>query len=448
MKKNVLTEGSIIKGILLFAIPLFFTNLFQQLYNTFDMAIISYYLGDIGLATIGSTTAIFDLMVGFAQGIGTGFSIISARYFGANNINKLKKSVVSGIILIVISSILLTMIFYFGLPDLLNILNTPKEIIKEALSYIQIIALFITITLFYNYSAGLLRAIGDSFTPFIILCIASLLNIGLDIIFITQFNMGVKGAAIATGIAQCMSTILCIYFIYKQHKILLPKKEHLKINKEMIIDMSGQGYSMAFMFSIVSIGTITLQSAINTLGTSIISAHTTARKLFSLFNLPISTLCASMSTFVSQNKGANKCKRIRKGVKLTIYIGIIYACVMSIFVYFSADTIIQLLSNSKNIDIIKNGSMYLKINTPFFTVLSALLILRNSLQGLGKKITPLISSIIELVGKLIFTYIIIKPLGYIGVCICEPIIWICMTIQLLYSFYNDENIKNAKHIET
>lgn len=446
--KNTLIEGNIIKAIALFAIPLFFSNLFQQLYNTIDMAIISYYLGDIALATIGSTTAIFDLMVGFGQGIGTGFSIVSARYFGANKLENIKKSVASGIILILISACCMTILFYFGMPYILKALNTPSQIIKEALSYIQIIALFITITLLYNYSAGLLRAIGDSKTPLYVLCVASILNVILDIICITKFSLGVKGAAIATVIAQFFASVLCIIFILKKHRILIPEKNHFHLEKKMILDMCGQGYSMGFMFSIVSIGTVTLQSAINTLGTSIISAHTAARKLFSLLNIPLSTLCAAMSTFVSQNKGAQKYGRIRKGIKQTIYIGIVYACIMSICVYFGAEKLIQMLSNSENTQIIKNGAIYLKINTPFFTVLGVLLILRNALQGLGKKITPLVSSVIELIGKLIFTYILIKPLGYFGVCICEPIIWICMMVQLLYSFYGDENIKNAKHIET
>lgn len=444
MKKyNSLTEGSIIKGILFFAIPLFFSNLFQQMYNTIDVAIIAQYLGDESLAIMGATTSIFDLMVGFSQGIGTGFSIVCARYYGAKDHEKMKKSVANGILVLLITSVVLTSVFYFGLPTLLRLLNTPKEIINESLSYIQIIALFLTVTLFYNYGAGILRAIGDSISPLFVLLVASVLNVVLDIVCITKLYLGVAGAAIATVIAQTIACIVCIFFIFIKAKILIPEKKHFKMDKPMILDLCGQGYSMAMMFSIVSFGTITLQSAINKLGTIVITAHTTARKLFSLLNLPLSTLCACMSTFVSQNKGANQYKRIRKGIKIANITGMIYALCMSCFVFFMAEMMIQLLSNTSNLEIIKYGSMYLKINTPFFVVLAILLNTRNALQGLGKKIIPLFSSIIELVGKIVFTYIVIQPLQYFGVCICEPVIWIIMTIQLVYSFYGDENIKYA-----
>lgn len=441
MYKYSLTEGKIGKSLLYFAIPLFFSNLFQQLYNTIDIAIVGRYLGDLSLATMGATTAIYDLMIGFAQGIGTGFSIVSARYYGSKQQDHLKKSVATGIILLLITSLILTLLFYNIMPILLSLLNTPSSLIKEALSYIQIIAIFITIPLFYNYSAGLLRAIGDSITPLFVLFIASILNIILDILFIKILKMGVEGAAIATMIAQFCALFVCIVCIFKKASILIPNKEHYKIDKDMIIDMSGQGYSMAMMFSIVSIGTITLQSAINTLGTVILAAHASARKMISLLNLPLSTLCATMSTFVSQNKGAKRYDRIKEGIRIANTIGIIYAFIISIVVFLFSENMIQILSSTTENEIIKNGSMYLKINVPFLSVLTVLLNLRNALQGLGKKITPLISSIIELIGKLIFTYIVIQPMQYLGVCICEPIIWILMTIQLLYSFYLDENIK-------
>ena len=444
MEKNSFLEGSIVKGLLFFAIPLFFSNLFQQLYNTIDTVLIGYYLGDNSLAAVGSTAAIFELIVGFTMGMGTGFGIISARYFGSKDHRQLKKSIALSIILGLLISILLTVISYFSLPVLLNLLHTPSEIYQEALSYIQFIALFLSVTMFYNLSAGMLRAIGDSLTPLIVLFVASIINVFLDILCITTFDMGVTGAAVATVFSQFIATIICFFAIYKKAKILIPSREHFVYDKEMIADLLTQGSSMGLMLSIVSIGTVILQSAINGLGTAIITAHTAARKIISLLLLPINTLATSISTFVSQNKGAQQFKRIRQGVRIANIMSWIYSIVITVIIVFSAHYLVEILSNSSNSIVLDNGALYLWTNVPFLVVLGPLCILRNGLQGLGKKLVPLVSSIIELLGKVVFTALLIPAFKYLGVCFCEPIIWILMTIQLCYAFYHADEIKLAK----
>ncbi|MGM9913312.1 MATE family efflux transporter [Floccifex sp.] len=431
MNQSSLTQGNIKKSILLFSIPFFFSNLFQQLYNTIDTLIIGHYLGDLSLAAIGSTGAIFELIVGFCNGLGLGFGIVISRYYGAKETDKLKKAVANAILLSLIFSISLTILSYFFLPNLLTLLNTPSTIFKQALSYIQCISLFLVVTMFYNLSAGLLRAIGDSLTPLIVLIISSVLNVILDILFITQLNMGIQGAAIATVIAQILSTIICVGLIFKKAKILIPNK--FSFDKQISLDLAAQGFSMGLMVSIVSIGTVTLQFAINKLGTDIIAAHTSARKLLSIFSLFLGALCSSISTFVSQNRGANQKKRIIEGIHFVNKLGILYVCVVSIVVFFLAPTFVHLLSGSSNPEIINNATLYLRINIPSMIILVVLLNDRNSLQGLGKKIIPLVSSIIELVGKVIFTYLLIPYIGYFGVCLCEPVIWLFMTIQLEWS---------------
>lgn len=403
MKNHSLTQGSIAKGLLFFVIPLFFSNLFQQLYNTIDTLLVGHFLGDNALAAMGATAAIFELIVQFSNGCGTGFSIVTARYYGSKNENELKKSVAASLILGLIISIVITIVSYVSMPYLLTILKTPKSIYHDSLNYIRCISAFLIITMFYNLGAGMLRAIGDSLRPLIVLFCSSIINIALDIVCITILDMGVFGAAVATVIAQVISTIICFFLILRKAKILIPRKEHFQIKSYMINDLLGQGFSMGFMFSIVSIGTIILQSGINSLGTQIITAHTAARKLISLFCLPLSTLAASMATFVSQNKGAQNYARIIKGVRLSNICGIIYPIFLSILIYFTAENLVHLLSGSNTHAVLQNGAMYLKINIPFFIVLSILLNLRNAIQGFGYKITPLFSSIIELIGKIVFT---------------------------------------------
>ena len=425
MKNHSLTQGSIAKGLLFFVIPLFFSNLFQQLYNTIDTLLVGHFLGDNALAAMGATAAIFELIVQFSNGCGTGFSIVTARYYGSKNENELKKSVAASLILGLIISIVITIVSYVSMPYLLTILKTPKSIYHDSLNYIRCISAFLIITMFYNLGAGMLRAIGDSLRPLIVLFCSSIINIALDIVF---------GAAVATVIAQAISTIICFFLILRKAKILIPRKEHFQIKSYMVNDLLGQGFSMGFMFSIVSIGTIILQSGINSLGTQIITAHTAARKLISLFCLPLSTLAASMATFVSQNKGAQNYERIIKGVRLSNICGIIYPIFLSILIYFTAENLVHILSGSNTPAVLQNGAMYLKINIPFFIVLSILLNLRNAIQGFGYKITPLFSSIIELIGKIVFTLFLVPTFKYLGVCFCEPIIWCLMASQLIYSY--------------
>lgn len=434
MKNHSLTQGSIAKGLLFFVIPLFFSNLFQQLYNTIDTLLVGHFLGDNALAAMGATAAIFELVVQFSNGCGTGFSIVTAKYYGSKNENELKKSIAASLILGLIIAIVITLVSYVSMPYLLTILKTPKSIYHDSLNYIRCISAFLIITMFYNLGAGMLRAIGDSLRPLIVLFCSSIINIALDIVCITILDMGVFGAAVATVIAQAISTIICFFLILRKAKILIPRKEHFQIKSYMVNDLLGQGFSMGFMFSIVSIGTIILQSGINSLGTQIITAHTAARKLISLFCLPLSTLAASMATFVSQNKGAQNYERIIKGVRLSNICGIIYPIFLSILIYFTAENLVHLLSGSNTPAVLQNGAMYLKINIPFFIVLSILLNLRNAIQGFGYKITPLFSSIIELIGKIVFTLFLVPTFKYLGVCFCEPIIWCLMASQLIYSY--------------
>ena len=434
MKNHSLTEGSIAKGLLFFVIPLFFSNQFQQLYNTIDTLLVGHFLGDNALAAMGATAAIFELIVQFSNGCGTGFSIVTARYFGSKNEDELKKSVATSLILGLIISIAITIVSYVFMPSLLTLLKTPRIIYNDSLNYIRCISAFLIITMFYNLGAGMLRAIGDSLRPLIVLLCCSIINIALDIFCITILDMGVLGAGVATVIAQGISTIICFFLIWKDAKILIPKKEHFHMESSMINDLLGQGFSMGFMFSIVSIGTIILQTGINGLGTQIIAAHTAARKLMSLLGLPLSTLAASMATFVSQNKGAQNYTRIIKGVRMANTCSIIYPIFLSIIIYFTAENLVHFLSGSNNPIVLENGAMYLKINVPFFIVLSILLNLRNTIQGFGYKITPLISSLIEFFGKIVFTLFLVPTFKYLGVCFCEPIIWCLMTSQLLFSY--------------
>lgn len=438
-----LTQLPILKTLITFAIPIFISTIFQQLYNAADTTIVGNFLGPQSLAAVGSTAAVFELIVGFALGTGNGMSIVVARFYGAGKINKVKQACAHAIVIGLMISFLVMIIGHFGLFPLLKFLNTPDAIIHDAFAYIYIVLMFILVTFAYNLGAGLLRAVGNSIIPLIILVIASLINVVLDIVFITTFNSGIQGAAYATVIAQLFSVITCFTYIFCKVPVLLPSKSDFVMDKRLLKELLSQGLAMGFMSSIVSIGSVILQTAVNQFGTTIIAAQTTARRVQFFFIMPITSLGSALTTFVSQNFGAKKYTRIRKAIAYAIQLSIIWGVFVAILMRFIAEPLIILVSGTNDILLVETAKNYIFIATPFFAVLGILFCLRNSLQGLGQKIQPVISSVIELIGKILFVLFIVPQLGYLGIMLCEPIIWVVMTSQLAYSFYNTPHIKDT-----
>ena len=450
MKKNLLKadvdliHGPIFQSLVIFAIPLLISNIFQQLYNTMDTMIVGNVLGDASLAAIGACTSIYDLLVGFALGIGNGLAIVTARSFGSKDEKLLKKSVAGSIIIGIFVSLGVTLIGIFGLKPLLTLLKTPVEIFDEAYRYIFVIVLFTIVMFAYNLCAGLMRAIGNSVMPLIFLIISSLLNIVLDLLFITQFHLGVMGAAIATVIAQGISVILCFIYMINKTKLLIPSKEDFKYDAPLYKELLGQGFSMGFMSCIVSAGSVILQYGINKLGYLIIAGHTAARKIYMFFNMPFMAMGMAISTFVSQNKGANQRDRIKKALRIAYLYDVIMAGIVTLVIFLVGADLVKMISGSSEAVVLNNGTMYLKVVGPFYAILGVLMQTRFALQGIGQKLLPLISSVIEFLGKILFVVVFIPKFEYMAVIFCEPAIWCVMTLQLLYAFYTSPYIRGKE----
>ena len=276
-----LLDGPILRSIIAFAIPILISNIFQQLYNTADIMIVGRYLGPNALAGVGATAAIFELVIGFALGVGNGMGVVIARCFGAQDMMQLKRAVASTLVIGLALSFLVSTIGHFGMYPLLEFLGTPAEIIDLSYQYIHMIVLCVGVTFAYNLCAGLLRAVGDSQAALYFLIFSAIVNIILDLFFITQLHLGVQSAGLATIISQGLSAILCYFYIRKRANFLLPQRKHFIWDKELYLDLLGQGLAMGLMTSIVSIGTVTLQTSINALGATIISAQTSARRIMS-----------------------------------------------------------------------------------------------------------------------------------------------------------------------
>ena len=432
-----LMHGPIFKSLVVFMLPIFVSNLFQQLYNTVDTMIVGNVLGDTALAAIGSCGSIYELLVGFGLGIGNGLAIVAARSYGAQDHDLLKKTVAGSLVIGLIASLCITLAGAVGLRPLLVLLDTPAEILEDAYRYIIVIDYGVLVMFAYNLCAGLLRAIGNSFMPLVFLLLSSGLNILLDLLFIARMGMGVQGAAVATVISQGVSVLLCIVYVFAKVKLLLPEKKHFRVGQHLYWELFSQSLSMGLMSSIVSAGSVVLQYGINGLGTLVIAGHTAARKMFMFTDMPLLSMASAGSTFVSQNCGAGQPDRVRKGMKEIYLYSDVVAVAAVLLMRVAAPWMVAFVSGSSEPIVLENGARYLLWNAPFYAVLGILLSTRYALQSLGNKVLPLFSSVIELVGKVVFVVLFIPKFGYDAVILCEPIIWCVMAAYLVAVYRHD-----------
>ena len=436
-----LLEGKIGRSLIIFTIPIFIANLFQQLYNTVDIMVVGYCLGESSLAAIGSTASIYELLVGFAVGVGNGLAIVTARSFGMKDEDHLKKTVAGSIVIGACLSAAIMLFSRFGLVSMMEILQTPSDLMAEAYSYISLVTMCVGVMFAYNLAAGMLRAVGDSLSPLIFLVLSSVLNVILDIVFIKYVGMGIEGAALATVISQGVSAVLCIVFILIKVKILIPSGRHFRAGTDIYLELMAQGFSNGFMLSIVSLGTVMIQYGINGLGKLTIAGHTASRRLSYFFMMPLLTLGIAFSTFASQNKGADQRERIIKGFKVASAMSVFMAALLCIASFLWSEQLVTLISGSDVDEVIAIGTRYMKWNGPFFWIVGVLFLLRNMAQGIGRKVAPLVSSIIECAGKFLFVLLLVPKFGYFAVIICEPVMWILMTLQLSICFAFDPYLR-------
>lgn len=437
-------DGPIFSAMVRFAIPVLFSSIFQQLYNTMDAVIVGHTLGETALAAIGSAAPVYDLLMGFALGMGNGLSIVTARSYGSKDEDTLKKSVATSLVIGLILTLVLTLITRVGVLPFLKFLKTPEEILAESYRYSSCITLFMGVTFAYNLGSSILRAVGNSLMPLVFLIVSSVLNIILDLWFIMGLGMGVRGAAVATVLAQGVSAVLCVLYILRSVRMLIPSKHHFRPEKKLYLEMLEQGGSMGLMNCLVNAGTAILQSGINDLGYLVIAGHTSARKLFSFFVMPLTAMVASVNTFVSQNFGAGRIKRIRKAMKAAYLYNAVVTVILVLLVNIFAPYLIHFISGSEETVIIKNGTMYLRVVAPAFLLLGIISDTRTALQAMGSKVLPVMSSIIELIGKILFVVLFVPKFHYQAVIFCEPVIWCFMAVELVLSLWRNPHIQAAK----
>lgn len=428
-----MTRGDPFRLVLQFSLPLFCSNMLQQVYNLTDTALAGHLLGSAALAEIGATAALYGLIMNFAFGMNNGLALTVSRCFGAGEREGIRRAVGWMVTLSAAVSIVLTTVSLLGRGALLQVLQVPAEVWDGAAAYLTVILLGIPLTMLYNMEAALLRAVGNSVTPLLFLLFSSVLNVGLDAAFMGPLGMGVRGAAVATVLAQGISAVLGAVYLVRSYPELHFAPAHFKKSaRRAVMNMFWAGMSMGLMSAIYNLGSVALQSSINALGSVYITAQTAARRMAEMYFIPGGALGIGVATFSSQNLGAGRRSRIWQSVRAALKIYFVWWLFVLAFTFLLGEPVLRLITGSSDARIISNAMLYLKISVPIIPPMAVLVILRNMLQGIRHTVEPLLASALELIGKVIFAVWLVPVWGYRAVCFCEPTTWvICFVFILL-----------------
>lgn len=431
-----MTRGDPFRLLLQFSLPLFCSNMLQQVYNLTDTALAGHLLGSAALAEIGATAALYGLIMNFAFGMNNGLALTVSRCFGAGEREGIRRAVGWMVTLSAAVSIVLTTVSLLGRGALLQVLQVPAEVWDGAAAYLTVILLGIPLTMLYNMEAALLRAVGNSVTPLLFLLFSSVLNVGLDAAFMGPLGMGVRGAAVATVLAQGISAVLGAVYLVRSYPELHFAPAHLKKSaRRAVMNMFWAGMSMGLMSAIYNLGSVALQSSINALGSVYITAQTAARRMAEMYFIPGGALGIGVATFSSQNLGAGRRSRIGQSVRAALKIYFVWWLFVLAFTFLLGEPVLRLITGSSDARIISNAMLYLKISVPIIPPMAVLVILRNMLQGIRHTVEPLLASALELIGKVIFAVWLVPVWGYRAVCFCEPTTWIICFVFILLAVW-------------
>ena len=426
-----LTEGRIFPLLIKFMLPLLFGNLLQQTYNLIDAAIVGQFLGENALAGIGASSSVQFLILGFCMGICCGFAVPIAQRFGAEDFSAMKSYVFHACVLTVLFAAALTIACALLCPLILRLLSTPDDIFAEAYTYLLIIFLGIPFTLLYNLTAGFLRAVGDSRTPFYFLALSVCVNIGLDLFFILVLHWGVAGAAAATILAQGMSGVFCTIYIVKKVPLLHPAAENRILSRFYLKNLAVMGVPMGLQYSITAIGSMVMQASNNSLGTVYVTGFTAAMKLKQFMMCPFDALATSVCTFCGQNLGAGKMDRVKKGILIGVFTGICYGTAAGLIFIFLGRTLCLMFVSAESAEILDAAARYLRCMGYCFWVLGILNVLRQAVQGLGYAGRAVFSGAVEMIARCVVSLGFVPLYGYGAICWADQTAWISATCYIL-----------------
>lgn len=430
-----LTVGSPMKLILGFAFPMFLGLLFQQFYSLVDTMIVGKYLGVDPFAGVGSTGSLNFIVIGFCMGLCSGFSVPISQSFGAKDFPLLRKMVTNSVWLCTFFSVVITTLMLLFCRPVLTWMNTPENIFEYAYIYIFIIFAGIPCTILYNMTAAILRALGDSKSPIIFLAISSAINIGLDLLLIIVFRMGVEGAALATVVSQGVSGVISIIYIKKKFDILAMEKGDWKLERHLAGKLTGVGIPMGLQYSITGIGSVILQTAVNGLGSIYVASMTAGSKINIFLACPFDALGQTMAPYAGQNIGARKLNRVGKGLRAACIIGFIVSGLMVIVVKLFGDQLTMLFLDEKDPVIMQNSTQFLIIVSAFYCLLTLVNTVRFTIQGMGFSSLAIIAGVMEMIARGIAGMLLVPAFGYLGACYSSPLAWLLADAFLIPAFF-------------
>ncbi|MEI3844487.1 MULTISPECIES: MATE family efflux transporter [Microbacterium] len=431
---TTLITGRPWRVILAFSIPLLIGNVVQQLYQFVDAIVVGRHLGVNSLAAVGATGSLIFLLIGFAWGMSSGFAIPTAQAFGASDNAAVRRSVATGTILTGATSLLLTVAAPLISGPALALLQTPPELMAEATVFTQVTFLGGSTIMFFNYLSAIIRAIGDSRTPLVFLTVSCALNVVLVILMVGTLEWGVAGAALATVVAQAVSVILCLVYVWRRLPVLHVRRADWRVSRADLAEHLRLGLPMGFQASIIAIGTLTVQVALNTLGSEAVAAYTTASRVDSLAVAFLSSLGLAASMYTAQNLGARRPDRIRKGVVQATWMAIITAVVLGALLVAFGTAMVRVFIGEGSDEVVHDANLMLIINGLSYSFLGVLFVLRGALQGLGHTLIPTVTGVIELVMRVAAAVVLGALIGFVGVALSNPLAWIGAAALLIPAY--------------
>ena len=430
-----MTSGSPAKLIFGFAIPMFLGLLFQQFYSMVDTLIVGKFLGVNPLAGVGSTTSLNFMVLGFCMGVCNGFAIPVAQMFGAKEEHRLRRYVTNGAWLCIVFSIVMTLVVVAVCRPVLVLMQTPEEIFEYAYVYIVIVFWGIPCTFLYNILAAIIRSLGDSKTPVIFLAISSGINIVLDLVFVLVFDMGVEGPAIATVLAQGISGIVCLWYMYRKFPVLHASREEWRPELSYMGKLCYIGVPMGLQYSVTAIGTLVLQAAVNGLGAAVVAGVTAGQKINAFIQCPLEALGQTMAPYAGQNMGAEKYDRIGKGLKSAVGMGFAVSVLCFVLAIFFGKQLTTLFVDASETTIISYSYQFLLYCTGGYCLLTLVNTVRFTIQGMGFSVFAILSGIMEMIARILAATVVVQMIGFAGTCLAHPMAWMFADVFLIPAFF-------------
>lgn len=441
-----MTVGSPVHHILIFALPLLFGNLFQQLYNMVDSIIVGNYVGADAFAAVGSCGSISFLFFSLSSGLSVGIGVIVSQFFGAKEEDKVNATIANSIYVLGVAAILVSLVGIIFAPAILQLLRTPAEILGDAVIYMRTTCAGTIAIVAYNGVASILRALGDSKTPLYFLIISSLINVGLDLLFVLVFHMGVVGVAVATIIAQAVSAITCVIYAYKKVPYFRLTKEQMKPRRQLIYRTIRLGVPIALQNSMIAISCMALQGVVNSYGKTVMAAYTVTNRVEQIIQQPFGSLSVALTTYAGQNYGSRNIERVKKGFRQATIMAFVFSVVMLPLFFFFSEQIVHIFV--KEPEVIRIGAKALQFTSVFYFALGMIYVPRAVLNGCGDAMFAMLNGVTEVSCRIGFSQVFtrVPKLGWWSIWVTTIATWVITSMVCSWRYlYVTKRMKNSVH---